>query len=303
MIVVLGSINIDLVARVERIAAPGETVLGPSYEMICGGKGANQALAARRAGARVLMAGAVGRDGFAQPALAQLRADGVDLTCVAQTDVPTGAAFIAVDAAGQNAITVAAGANAFARAAQLSGITFATGDWLVLQREIPDAEGEAAAGAARAAGAKVILNLAPGGGIPASYLALVDILILNEHEALLLAHALELADTSHDALAAEVFRRGGAACIVTLGPAGAIAWQEGQRFALPAFKVDVIDTTAAGDCFVGAFAAALDTGMTFEAALRHGLAAGSLACTQRGAQPSVPFAAQIKALVAGQHPQ
>ena len=299
MIVVFGSINIDLVARVERIAAPGETVLGPSYEMICGGKGANQALAARRAGAQVMMAGAVGRDSFAEPALAQLRADGVDLTCVVQVDAPTGAAFIAVDAAGQNAITVAAGANARARASQLQGVALGKGDWLVLQRETPDAEGAAAARAARQAGAKVILNLAPYGWISEKYLELISVLVMNEHEAAGFASDFRMNATDPDVIAAMVDREFGIDCIITLGPEGAIGWRQGQRHALPAFKVEVVDTTAAGDSFVGAFAAALDRGLDFETALRHGLAAGSLACTRRGAQPSVPFAAEIAALISG----
>ena len=175
MIAVFGSVNIDLVTQVERIAAPGETVMGEAYVTIPGGKGANQALAARRAGADVLMVGAVGRDGFAETALGLLRRAGVDLSGVAAVDAPTGAAFIAVDAKGANAITVAAGANARARAAQLDDATL-SGGLLLLQREVPDAEAQAAARIARDRDLRTVLNLAPSGRLPDSYLALVDVL-------------------------------------------------------------------------------------------------------------------------------
>ena len=301
MIFVFGSINIDLVARVERIAAPGETVLGPSYCVIAGGKGANQALAARRAGASVAMVGAVGIDGFAQPALAQLIEDGVDISRVSRVDAPTGAAFIAVDAQGQNAITVASGANGHARAAQLAEHTLQPSDWLLLQRETPDKEGEAAARIAKARGARVMLNLAPAGAIHDSYLALIDILVVNEHEADLLGQSRGLVEPTLAQVSEATAKAGCAAMIVTLGAAGAQGWSAGQHFNLPAFKVAVVDTTAAGDAFVGAFAAALAQGEEFRKAMRFGLAAGSLACTKTGAQPSLPHANDIASLLASQN--
>lgn len=297
MIVVFGSINIDLVTRVERIAQPGETVIGPSYTAIPGGKGANQALAARRAGAKVTMAGAMGRDGFASLALSHLKADGVDVSAIVALEEPTGAAFIAVDAKGQNAITVAAGANDLARAAQTGALALTRGDLLLLQREVPDLEGEAAARMAKNSGARVILNLAPGGAISRAYLALIDILVMNEHEAEIMAVALGLHGVPHDALARAVAKLGPAGIIITLGAAGAVGWYEQRSYSLPAFKVDVVDTTAAGDAFVGAFAAALDSGAVFDDALQHGLAAGSLTCTKAGAQPSLPWQREITALI------
>jgi ribokinase len=134
MIVVFGSVNLDLVTRVTKIPAPGETVLGPSYDVVPGGKGANQALAARRAGARVMLVAAVGQDAFAATALSLLAADGVDLSAVARLEAPTGAAFIAVDAHAENAIVVASGANAHAKASQLEGVSFGASDILLLQR-------------------------------------------------------------------------------------------------------------------------------------------------------------------------
>jgi ribokinase len=151
MIVVFGSINIDLVTRAERIPAPGETVLGGDYVAIPGGKGANQALAARRAGAEVALIGAYGADGFAETAISLLRADGVDLSACRAVDKPTGVAFITVDPQGENAIVVASGANAEARASQLEASTLTTRDILLLQREVPIAEMEAAAGRGGAA--------------------------------------------------------------------------------------------------------------------------------------------------------
>ena len=296
MIVVFGSINIDLVTHVETIARPGETVLGPSYAVIPGGKGANQALAARRAGAAVALVGAVGRDGFADAALALLAADGVDLSCVARVDAPTGAAFISVDAAGQNAITVAAGANALAKAAQLERRGIGPGDILLLQRETPDAENLAAARFARANGARVVLNLAPAGPLSLDALACLDMLVMNEHEAAFLGAHLNLPDASPEGVAAALHSSHGLATIVTLGAAGAMGWSDGARHAHAAPKVEVVDTTAAGDSFAGAFACALDGGADFAGALRHGLAAGSLACTKAGAQTSIPHAAGIAAM-------
>ena len=297
MIAVFGSVNIDLVTAVERIAAPGETVLGGSYAAIPGGKGANQALAARRAGADVAMVGAVGRDGFAEPALALLREAGIDLSGIASVEAPTGAAFIAVDARGANAITVASGANARARAAQLDAMEL-SGGLLLLQREVPDAEGETAARAARALGMRTVLNLAPSGRLSDAFLGLVDVMVVNEHEAADLAAVLGLPD-DHGGLAAHLRARFGiGATVVTLGAEGAVGWAEGAEHRAPCPEVEARDTTAAGDSFVGFFAAALDAGLPFAEAMRRGAAAGSLACTVAGAQPSIPHAAAVDALLA-----
>ena len=295
MIAVFGSINIDLVTSVERIAAPGETVLGRTYATIPGGKGANQALAARRAGAAVAMAGAVGLDGFATPALALLREAGVDLSGVATVEAPTGAAFITVDARGANAITVAAGANAEAKAAQLDGLL--SGGFLLLQREVPDAEGEAAARAARSRGLRTMLNLAPSGRLSDAFLGLVDVLVVNEHEAADLAGFLDLPDDQAGLAAYLRERFGIGATVVTLGAAGAVGWSEGVEHRAPCPAVEARDTTAAGDSFVGFFAAALDAGLPFADAMRRGTAAGSLACTVAGAQPSIPTRASVDALL------
>ena len=299
MIVVFGSINLDIVTRVEKIPGPGETTLGGDYAMSPGGKGANQALAARRAGAEVAMVGAIGRDAFAAPALALLKADGVDLSATREIAAPTGAAFIAVDAHGENAIVVASGANLHAKAAQLEALSIGRGDILVLQRETPPPEVEAAAIYAKARGARVVLNLAPAGPPTEALLKACEFLIVNEHEALTLAEALKLATRTPEEAAAHIERALGVAAIVTLGAAGAVGFSRSKRFAAPAPAVSVVDTTGAGDTFVGAFAAGMERGLSFEGAMALGLAAGSLACTKPGAQPSMPYRAEIEALVGG----
>jgi ribokinase len=297
MIVVFGSLNVDLVTAVERLPGAGETVLGPGYALHPGGKGANQALAARRAGAEVALFGAVGRDGFAEIALSLLAADGVDLSGVARVEAPTGAAFIAVDAAGSNQIVVAAGANAQAKAAGLGQRALGEGDILLLQREVPDGECLIAADSVKRSGGRVVLNLAPAGTPDPALLALTDILIANEHEALVLAQAQGWSETEPDAIARRLDAERGIACIVTLGADGVVGWHGGVRRRMEAPQVAVVDTVAAGDSFAGAFAAALAAGFGFTGALQRGLAAGSLACTRAGAQPSIPRQGEIEALV------
>ena len=298
MIVVFGSINIDLVTRAARIPGPGETVLGGDYVAIPGGKGANQALAARRAGAKVAMVGAYGVDGFAENALELLRRDGVDLSASHRVEKPTGAAFIVVDDRGENAIVVASGANADARAAQLEAIALAKGDLVLLQRETPIAEVEAAAVSARRRGAKVMLNAAPAGPLSRELIGAIDYLCVNEHEVEIVGASLGISAPSPEAIAAEIERRHEVATIVTLGAAGAVGFYRGERHAAPAPQVAVVDTTGAGDTFVGAFAAALERALSFADAMRRGLAAGSLACAKPGAQTSMPYAPEIEKLAA-----
>jgi ribokinase len=298
MIVVFGSINIDLVTQA-KIPAPGETTLGGDYATVPGGKGANQALAARRAGAKVALVGACGADSFAGAALALINAEGVDLSATRTVAKPTGAAFIVVDPQGENAIVVAAGANAEARAEQLEGLPFGKGDLLLLQREVPEPEVDAAALLARKRGAEVMLNLAPAGLPSEALLGALDYLCVNEHEAATLGRELEVEASEPEAIGAELARRFGFAVIVTLGPAGAVGFAGGERAVAAAPKVAVVDTTAAGDTFVGAFAAARDRGLSFADAMKRGVVAGSLACAKPGAQTSMPTAAEIEEAILG----
>lgn len=295
MIVVFGSINIDLVARVSALPRAGETVAGPDYQVIAGGKGANQALAARRAGAEVVMIGAVGRDGFAGPALATLGEAGVDISRVARVDAPTGAAFIAVDPGGQNQIVVAAGANAAVLASTLDGIDTSPRDILLLQWEVPEEEILAAARWARARGMRVMLNRAPAGPISAEFATLLDLVVVNEHEVLALGAGFDIDAPDPDMVAAALSERHGLAVAVTLGAEGALCWADGIRHESPAYPVAVVDTTAAGDTFCGALAAALDRRRGLETAVEFAAAAGSLACTRFGAQSSIPDLAAIEA--------
>jgi len=293
MVVVFGSINLDLVARVPRFPQPGETLAGDSFAMYPGGKGANQALAAARAGAAVAMVGAVGRDAFATPAIKGLVAGGVDVSAVRIVDGPTGVALIEVAASGENTILVIAGAN---------DASDVPPEWLrpstvaVLQQEVPAAANLALARLARAAGARVVLNAAPARAVDTALLDLVNVIVVNGTEMRALAAPADCVEPA--AFAAATVSRHGNAVVITLGAAGALAAECGTCYALPAPPVAVVDSTGAGDAFVGALAAALERGLPLRAALSWGVAAGSLACTENGAQPSLPDAARIAPVAA-----
>lgn len=293
MIIVFGSVNLDLVARVPRMPQPGETLSGSTFAMFPGGKGSNQALAARRAGARVAMYGAVGRDAFAEPALARLAAAGVALEGVARVDAPTGVALIHVDARGENAITVVAGANGRATAASVPAAELSGTTTLLLQLEVPLAEVSALA--ATASKARVVLNAAPAQPLPAALLDLLDVLIVNEHEAAAIGSALDL-PTAAEAFAGALLQRHSCATVVTLGAAGALAATGEGFYRVAAPPTEVIDTTGAGDAFCGALAAALDRGSAWPRALAEAIAAGSLACRHAGAQPALPLQPEIAQL-------
>jgi len=251
-----------------------------------GGKGANQALAACRAGARVALVGAVGRDAMADASLALVRAAGVDTAAVARVDAATGIALIHVDARGANAITIVPGANALVHAAMLPDRDADARTTLVLQLEIPLAEVTRAARRADARGALVVLNAAPASSLPHDLLDAVDVLVVNEHEAMLVARTASLPGDPMDFCVAMADRHALTA-IVTLGADGLVAADADRRYRLPAARIEVVDTTAAGDAFVGALAAALDRGDDLADALAEGAASGSYACTLAGAQPSI----------------
>lgn len=286
MVVVFGSINADLVANVATLPREGETQLARGSAIHAGGKGANQALAARRAGAEVVLAGAVGRDDFAQAALALLRADGVDLSRAAALEGATGLALIHVDDAGRNAITVIPGANARARADGVEDAILNRSTTVVLQLEVPLAEVVTLARRAKRRGARVVLNAAPPASLPDSLLDDIDVLVVNEHEAAEIARARSLS-AAPEAFCAAAADRWSLAAIVTLGAAGLVAADANHRWTMPSRQVEALDTTAAGDAFVGALAAAIDRNAALHEALADGAAAGAYACTGRGAQPSI----------------
>lgn len=294
MITVFGSINLDLVVSVPRLPKAGETITGPDHQTFAGGKGANQALAARRAGADVRMVGAVGSDAFAGLALANMREAGVDLSGVRDLDGATGLAFIGIDPAGENQIIVASGANARVSADWLTNVLSA-GDTLVLQGETPFGEVEKAVRLATRIGARPFWNPAPVpradiGGI----LAAAATLVVNESEAAEVAESLGIAAEPAafvDALATEE-----RAVVVTLGAAGVVAGLASERVRLSSPRIEAVDTTGAGDAFCGALACALDCDTPFVRALKEGVAAGALACTVTGAQSSAPAKQEIARL-------
>jgi len=290
VILVFGSLNIDLVFKVAAPPRAGETVSAGSLATLPGGKGANQAVAAARAGGEVAMAGAVGDDAFGRSLRAALAEAGVDQHLVRSVAEPTGTAAVAVDAGGENQILVAAGANALARAADVPEAFLGPRSTLLLEREVPAEESAALAARAKARGGRVILNLAPMGSVPAALLASLDVLVVNEHEVVLLPGA---GATEREAAAFAAHH--GLTLVVTLGAAGAAAYRpDGSSLRVGALAVTPVDTTGAGDAFVGVLAAALDRGHTLEDAMRRASVAGALACLKLGAQAALPTAAEIE---------
>jgi ribokinase len=292
LIVVFGSINVDLVARTARLPRAGETQAGDSFAMLPGGKGANQALAARRAGAEVALVGAVGTDAFAPIALSILREADIALHSIALSPLCTGIALIHVDAIGENCITVIAGANAEADPATIPPELLHEGSTLLLQLELPIEKVAQAALRARSRGARVVLNAAPARSLPEALLSALDVLIVNEGEAATLAADLGV-ERAAQAFATAIHRRFGCATIVTRGAQGVIAAADGSLWRVPAPRVPVVDTIGAGDAFAGALSAALDRGAAWPHALADGVAAGALACTATGAQAALPEAIAI----------
>jgi ribokinase len=285
-ILVVGSANLDFVVRAPHVPAPGETVLGGEFATYPGGKGANQAVAAARAGANTRMLVALGDDAYAEPIEASLREAGVQLAIV-RDERPTGTAFIVVADSGENAITVASGANAGLRREHLPNLERV--GHLLLQLETPLDVVEACAKAAQAAGVRTILNAAPARQLTTGLLGAVDVLIVNEGELAVLAGDGSLRQRL-DALAIDTV-------VVTLGARGCCARTGQHHLVQPAFPIEAVDTTAAGDTFCGAFAAALAEHGDLAAALRFAAAAAAIACTRAGAQTSIPARAEIDALL------
>jgi ribokinase len=291
VITVFGSINLDLSFSLPNIPRPGETVLGPAVRLEPGGKGANQAVAAARDGATVIMAGAVGRDALAEGALVLLRAAGVNLDRVQRVDASTGCAAIAVDPDGNNAIAVGSGANLFARAGQVEDSLLRTNTTVVLQMEVRADQTAELIARARAGGARVVLNLAPAAALPEAALRSVDVLVVNETEAAWLASHLACQDSAVSLRD----RLGGVAVVLTRGGDGADIASEHATWHEPARQVQAIDTTAAGDCFVGVLAHRLDRGETLRAAIRRASTAAALCCTRHGSQGSLPTSPETDA--------
>ena len=268
-VVVVGSLNVDLVTRVERHPRPGETVVGSGLERLAGGKGANQAVAASAAGAAVVMVGCVGSDVAGSAYVARLSSLGIDVSGIhPQRDCVTGHALITVDEAGENSIVIVAGANAAVTVADLAVLdSVGPGDVVLLQLEVPLRVVAAAARRASNRGARVVLNLAPYAAVPPDVVALADPLVVNENEALMLADS--------EAMPASL--------VVTFGAAGA-AWDGDQVTGPVVDESEVLDTTGAGDAFCGALSAALAAGAGRSEALQAALAAGAESVRHFGAQ-------------------
>lgn len=303
-VVILGGINMDLVLRTPRLPAPGETIIGHGFLTAPGGKGSNQAVAAARLGVPAALIGRVGADDFGRALRRSLTDAGVDTRFVTEDpEAATGIASIWVEDGGQNSIVAALGANLRVTRAEIDAAAQAiqTASVFVAQLEVPLDAVQYALQIAHAAGVTTLLNPAPACPLPSEVLALTDALLPNETEAALLT-GVAVRSTADAETAARLLRGVGARrVIVTLGEGGAL-WLEGEtaRHIHP-FKVQAVDTTAAGDAFVGALAAALAQGKSWTAGLREASAAGALAATKMGAQPSLPTRAELDAFLAA-HP-
>jgi ribokinase len=290
-VTILGSANLDVVFSVARIPQPGETLIAERADRFPGGKGLNQAVAAARAGATTTFIGAIGRDDNGDLLADTLATAGIAGDLVRREHEPTGQAFIVVDDSGENTIIVASGANAtLTRLTVDENAAIAGSAVLLMQLELPLAAVEAAAEFARRRGVITVLNAAPARELPLAMLDALDYLIVNEHEACLIAGSDDL-ETASATLAALATR-----LVVTLGSRGSVLYDGGVEIArIPARAVTAIDTTGAGDTYCGAFAAAIAEGMQFAAAARFATAAAALSVQSIGAVPSVPMRVAIDA--------
>ncbi len=290
-IVVVGSINMDLVVRAPHLPQPGETILGRDFKTFPGGKGANQAVAASRLGGHVKLIGRVGNDAFGAELLRTLQTDRVDTTFVQRdADAPSGVALITVEDAGQNTIVVASGANAKLTPAEVDAAeaAFDGAAVLLLQLEIPLVTVLRAIEVAKKHRVRVLLNPAPSQPLDAPLVSQVDYLVPNQIELALLTKAASLEEG-----VAQLQTLGVKHVVVTLGGDGVAVCEAEKTYRLAAHPVNVVDTTAAGDAFVGGFAVAVVEGKSTREAAEWGNAAGALAVTRAGAQPSLPTRAEL----------
>ncbi|HEX7155781.1 MAG TPA: ribokinase [Burkholderiaceae bacterium] len=298
-VTVVGSLNMDLVVRAPRLPHPGETLAGRTFAQVAGGKGGNQAVAAARLGAQVAMLGCVGADANGTQLRDGLTAEGIDCAALETGTQASGVALIVVDDASQNTIVIVAGSNGEVTPATIARheAVLDAADVVICQLETPPDAVRAALAAARRLGKTVILNPAPATGpLPADWLPLIDYLIPNELEAAALT-GLPVESPEDAAKAAAALRAAGARnVLVTLGPRGVHATLDGADAALyDAPRVEAVDTTAAGDTFIGGFAAQLARGASVDAAIRFAQRAAALSVTRAGAQPSIPTRAELDA--------
>ncbi len=304
-VVVVGSANVDFVVQTPHIPHPGETVLGSKFVMAMGGKGANQAVGAARLGANVAFVARVGQDVFGDQCLETYEKEGVSTEFISRDpDEATGVALIAVAADGENSITVASGANMrlTPQDVETASGEFQQADVLVMQLEIPTDVVSAAAHLARHNGVPIVLNPAPARDLPKELLRMVDVLTPNRIE---LAQLAGLTETevhtySDERLASVVLDLGVSRAVITLGSAGALVVDGNNVVRVPAFRVESVDTTAAGDAFNAGLAVALARGSSLEDAAHYANACGALAVTRVGAQPSLPTVSEVQAFSTAQ---
>jgi ribokinase len=298
-IVVVGSSNTDMILKLDRIPKPGETILGGEFITAAGGKGANQATAAAKAGGAVTFIARVGQDMFGEQAIAGFVESGINVDHVQRDKSPSGVALIFVAKDGENSIGVGGGANGKLSAADVkkAKAVFATAHTVIMQLETPLETVQAAAELADAKGATVILNPAPAQKLPDSLLKKISILTPNETEAELLTGIKITDDASCSKAADALLRKGIKTVIITLGSRGSYVATSKSKQLVPGFKVKPVDTTAAGDTFNGALAVALAEGKSMDEAVRFANAAGAISVTRMGAQPSAPTRAEIEKLL------
>ncbi|MFK3790703.1 MULTISPECIES: ribokinase [Pseudomonas] len=299
-VVVVGSLNMDLVTRAERLPRGGETLAGKSFATVSGGKGANQAVAAARLGAEVAMVGCVGDDAYGVQLRDALLAEGIDCQAVSVVEGSSGVALIVVDDSSQNAIVIVAGGNGQLMPEKVAAVdaVLQQAEVIICQLEVPLATVGYSLQRGRELGKTVILNPAPASGpLPEQWYASIDYLIPNESEAGALSGVVVDSLESAEQAANRLLAAGAGKVIITLGAQGSL-FADGSRFEhFPAPKVQALDTTAAGDTFVGGFAAALAAGKSEAEAIRFGQVAAALSVTRAGAQPSIPTQSDVQAFI------
>jgi len=286
MIITFGSINVDLIFSMSKMPKRGQTLLAESFRTEAGGKGANQAVAAARDGAEVVMVGAVGEDPMAAIALQYLQGT-VDVSRVARVSVPTGCASIFIDGEGHNMIAVASGANMHASSDAVDDLLLEGGAVVLIQMENELSQIEKLIRRCKDFDARAILNLAPAIHVEPKMLSSCYLIVVNEDEARALAEWLGCG-----ASARQLANKLNTGVLRTLGSKGAEAFMHGREVKISARPVNAVDTTAAGDCFVGVLASALDRGLSLEAAMQRASTAAAIACSRFGSQSSIPFSAE-----------
>lgn len=299
MIIIFGSIAMDLAVTVRHFPEPGETVLSPHYEMLPGGRGANQALAAARAGAKVALVGKTGDDGMGMRLANGLKRDGVMTSGIGLSDLPTGMDVIMTNEDGRNGIVLAAGANIEATADQVPDEILTPANMVLLQTDMPAAESWALLERAKTRGAATMVNLAPMIAIPEQVWPLIDYLVLSLLEARQAAAMPDQpAEDEARAIATALARKGNLTCVMTMGEHGSLAVTPGGDLirvpALPLGPGAFADRTGAADAYCGTLAAALHGGMALKAAMRMASVAGSLTCMNKGAQNAMPYLGDIE---------